>query len=282
MDTNAAYWQNDADGNLMVYNGKGEYLDTIPQKYAADFTARFNQGQRDLSVDYTPEGQARAAKTASGSGDATAWANVNLRGAELAESAKQAGQRLAEDSRQFNETFGMNKARGDQEMQLSQAKQRWQEAIDARDFEAANYWKARSQELQQNSLALDYTKTLAGLTGPQDWIKYGRLSRQESPLGTPDGKTVPLNEALPAWAQGFKPGTYPTSQAGFGNAAPAQTAPAPIMSHLDTTVAKGAATPEWTQGLANPKNLVGIPTFTPTGHEYYTDPTKNEPGRLVK
>lgn len=116
---------------------------------------------------------------------------------------------LAERQRQFNETMGYNKARGDQSMQLDQATQKWKEAVDARDYQSAEFWKARAQELQQNNLALNYTQLLANKSGPQDWVKYWKLSRGISPV--PGEDQVPLDQALPAWARGVTPGSYPNS-----------------------------------------------------------------------
>lgn len=206
MDTNAAYWTEDANGNLLVYNGQGQFLDTVPKAAAPTFVARFSQGQRDMSQDYSPEAQS------SGGSNGPAWANVGLRGQELNQSAAQFGQNLAEERRQFNERLWADKSMFDQRMALDTVTQRWREAVDSRDFEAAEYWKARAQELNQNQLAMQYTNLLASQTGPQDWIKYGRLSRGESPTSDENGRTIPLDQALPAWAQGFKPQTYTDSR----------------------------------------------------------------------
>lgn len=226
MDTNAAYWTEDANGNLLVYNGQGQFLDRVPKAAAPTFVARFSQGQRDMAKDYSPEAQSSGG---SGGSNGPAWANIGLRGQELNQSAAQFGQRLSEEQRQFNERFhmdkaihnnnlgeqqrqfnermGMDKSMFDQRMGLETATQKWREAVDARDFEAANFWKARAQEIQQNQLAMQYTNLLANQTGPQDWIKYGRLSRGESPVSDDDGKTVPLDQAIPPWARGMTPGS---------------------------------------------------------------------------
>ena len=283
-DTRAARYVRDRNGNLNVYNAKGQYLDTIALKDADAFIARFNQGQTDLATDYSPEGlaaaAAKAAKTAGGgAGDGPAWANANLRGAELEQGAKQFGQTLAEQRRQYDETFGADKAKFNTEMQFTQAKQNWQQAVDARDFDAAEYWKGRAQELNQNQLAMQYTNMLAGLTGPQDWIKYGRLSRQESPLGTPDGQTVPLDQALPAWARGFQPGTYPDSRgkapgafADAGQRAAPPVAPpggqAPLGAPPASMFQPKAAPPVVAQAGAIPQ--VNVPTQVPVGSSLRT------------
>jgi len=247
VDTRAAYWITDENGNLQVYNGNGQYLDIVPKNAAGDFVARFNQGQNDMAKDYRPG-------ASSGSDNGPAWANIGLRGRELEQSGQQFGAKLAEDQRQFDQTMGKDKSMFDQNMALQQATQKWREATDARDFEAANFWKSRAQELQQNSLALENTKLMASLSGPQDWIKYGRLSRGESPLGTPDGQTVPLDQAGPAWARGVMPGTYgygpeTMSSRGFGGS-------------QGGAGAGASALPAWAQpkgqaGLTGPVSQVG-------------------------
>lgn len=259
----AAYWVEDANGNLMVYNGTGQYLDAVSKNHAGDFIARFNQGQRDMTVDYRP-----GADTGSSTGGSNgpAWANVGLRGREIDIGHQQFGDRMAEDRRQFDARLDQDASQFNARHGLEEATQRWREAVDKRDFEAANFWKSRAQELQQNSLALDYTKHLSSLSGPQDWIKYGRLSRQESPLGTPDGQTVPLDKALPEWARGVTPGTYgygPETQpsrgfpgmssGGPGVGGPSASAPAPVASQ-----------PKWTQaapGWQQPNGTTVAPTL---------------------
>lgn len=259
----AAYWVEDDKGNLIVYNGSGQYLDVVPKAAAGDFVARFNQGQRDMTKDY----RLGADASSGGSANGPAWANVNLRGQELAQSHQQFGATLAEQQRQFNETMGKDKSMFDQNLAFQTAQQKWREAVDARDFSAAEYWKARSQELQQNHLALDYTQLLSSKSGPQDWIQYARLSRGESPLGTPDGRTVPLDQALPEWARGFRPGSYPdsrgqTATASFGGqpgaggpAAGAQGSAGPrgVIDMVHSTMDNPARTsPAWAQGASQP------------------------------
>jgi hypothetical protein len=265
----AAYWVEDGNGNLMVYNGSGQYLDAVSKNAAGDFVARFNQGQRDMTKDYRP-----GADTGSGGGaNGPAWANVNLRGQELNQSHQEFGQRLGEEQRQFDARMGQDNSQFNARLGLDQATQKWREAVDARDFDAAEYWKARAQELSQNRLALDYTSLLASKSGPQDWITYGRLSRQESPLGTPDGKTVPLDQALPEWARGFKPGSYPDSrgQTGasqFAGQGAVQIAPKPMAT----------AGPQWTQAAPGWKQADGSVTAGTAQDLMKNTPATMQPG----
>src|SRR3990167_9763535 len=57
--------------------------------------------------------------------------------------------RLAEDQRQFNEQFGYNKAAFNIGAQQEEAKFNWQQAVDVRDFAAAEAWKQRYYQLDQ-------------------------------------------------------------------------------------------------------------------------------------
>ncbi len=232
--------------------------DTLPLApagyvYAWDPQANSGDGGYVLVADRAPS----SGSASSG----PAWANVGLRGQELNQAQAQFDARQAQDAHQFDLQYGLNQSR----QALDEATQKWREAIDARDFKAAEYWKARAQELQQNRLALDYTSLLASKSGPHDWITYGRLSRQESPLGTPDGKTVPLDQALPSWARGMSPGSYPDSSGNkatsFFGAAPASATPAAagragqILDLPKSTIAK----PAWAQtpqGFANQGGVV--------------------------
>lgn len=264
----AAYWTEDANGNLMVYNSQGQYLDSVGKNAAGDFIARFSQGQRDMTKNYAP------GATNSGDANGPAWANVGLRGKELDQSHQEFGSKLAQDQSQFAASQGQQQSQFSARLDLDQATQKWREAVDNRDFQAAEYWKARAQELNQNHLALDYTNLLASKSGPQDWIKYGRLSRQESPLGTPDGQTVPLDQALPEWAQGFKPGSYPDSRGNTASGMSAfggQAAPAPQPN-------AATAGPQWTQAAPGWKQADGSVTAGTAQDLMKKTPATMQPG----
>ena len=167
-------------------------------------------------------------------------------------SAAQSAASLAEQQRQFDETFGYNKARGDQAQQLDQAKFEWQKAVDARDSAAADFWKARTYELQRNQQTMDYTKQLQSMSGPQDYVKYWYASRG---MTTPRGaESVPYEQAIPSWAQ---PVQNDSHAGAFGAAARTQ---APTWSAPKPAPA-AASVPSWMSGSTaiTPKALPAAP-----------------------
>lgn len=139
-----------------------------------------------------------------------AWANVGLRQQELNRTTQQQNASLAEQQRQFNERFGMDKAMfnitTDQKERFfntddafRKAVQSWREAVDKRDFEGAEYWKSRAYEMQRSAQTQDAWKTMMGQTGPRDWVKYWHNSRG---MTTPRGEeSVPVEDAIPFWAR---------------------------------------------------------------------------------
>lgn len=123
----------------------------------------------------------------------------------------------------FVETMGMDKAKLNNEAAAADAKQKWQEAIDRRDFTAAEHWKTEANNLaymnartaQQNdfsSLAQRYNESLlAAKKGPQDWASYWSQKRGFAPpagAGTPDPLVNPFGSPPPSWL------AYPTGGAG--------------------------------------------------------------------
>lgn len=177
----------------------------------------WKQGQLSLQ---TQQAQAALARSqASGSSES---GNLAARLAEL----QLQSQQLEENRRQFQESFGADKAKynttvsghdaegnatlAGRQQALDEARFNEEKANNARDFQAAEYWRARGQELQQNQLTRDVTNDLyASKKGPQDWVDYWYRSRQMTP---PAGaESVKVEDAIPAWARGYAPGTYPNS-----------------------------------------------------------------------
>src|SRR3990167_5234078 len=142
--------------------------------------------------------------------------------------------RLAEDQRQFNEQFGYNKAAFNIDAQQEEAKFNWQQAVDARDFAAAEAWKQRYYQLDQakfgqqqytdeaaiaqaqNRGAFDYINLLSQMRGPRDYGQYWYTSRG---MTQPQGEAaIPYEQAIPT---AFQPRTVPTRQSFLGAAGPA-------------------------------------------------------------
>lgn len=98
-------------------------------------------------------------------------------------------QQLAESKRQFDENFGFEKAKYNTDAQLRQAQFEWQKATDARDYGAANYWKARADELQRGN-------TILGLESRPDTLMRGLYAQQG--LQAPQGIFDQL-KALPGY-----------------------------------------------------------------------------------
>ena len=157
-------------------------------------------------------------------------------------------QDLAERQRQYNETFGFQKAQYNTNTQMAQAQQEWQKAVDARDFASAEYWRNQAFGLQQqqfqeqqytdqagiaqnqNRQAFDYTALLSQMSGPQDYGKYWYASRG---MTQPRGEAaIPYEQAIPS---AFQPMALPRQQPyqsgpafapGGAPAAPAASVPA--------------------------------------------------------
>lgn len=153
-------------------------------------------------------------------------------------------QQLAQQQQQFLESFGQQKAAFDIRQQFDQAKQRWSEAIDARDYASAERWRAIAQDLNERSLGLQAELGRGGLglqaaqllcnlrRGPQDWVDYFYRSRGFLPPA--GGEPVSLEQALPAFlaALGVQRGSanapagLPAFAGGGGGAAPGGGGPA--------------------------------------------------------
>lgn len=177
--------------------------------------------RRSLDVEMQKALQALTNAQRSGSNDA---GNLGARWSELAQQARQFDARMGMDTRQldeqirqFNESFGANKARFNIEQQLDEAKFGWQQAVDSRDFEAAEAWREKYHGLDlrrqgqseytdeagisqgQNRLTMDYLNFLASQQGPDDWVKYWDTSRGRT---TARGdENIPFEQAVPAFAQ---------------------------------------------------------------------------------
>jgi hypothetical protein len=174
VDTRVAYWTEDAGGNLLLHNGSGQFLKSVPKAQASAYIAAYSSG----NISATNVGATAGTGGSSSSGG----------GMTATQSSAAAHQQanLEEERRQFDLTQGERKARGDQSMQLDQAKQEWQKAIDARDFSAAERWR-------QVAADLDERKFKASISGPQDWVKYWRDSRG-------GGGQATQTSSVPAWA----------------------------------------------------------------------------------
>lgn len=173
MDTKVAYWTEDANGGLVLFNQSGQKLTTVPVTQAASYIAAYSAGNpaaTDLGKSFAGTG------TSSGGGTA----------AQTSAAAQQQATRV-EDARQFDLTQAERKARGDQSMQLDQAKLEWQKAIDARDFSNAEKWKQVSADLAERQFK-------ASISGPQDWVKYWRDSRGGA------GQAAAASPSVPTWA----------------------------------------------------------------------------------
>lgn len=166
------YYDPYASANDPAYSAQTGPTDTavIEQLRAMGYT------DRQIAAYQAAQVQAAAASRATSSASGPTWSQQ--------QGASQAAASLAEQQRQFNETFGYNKARGDQQMQLSQAQ-----------------------------LALEEKKRIDALRGPQDYIRYWRASRgmdAGAPTAMAGAATAPAAAAtstLPAWASNVKVGT---------------------------------------------------------------------------
>lgn len=175
MDTRVAYWTTDANGGLTLFNQAGQKLTTVPVAQAASYIDAYSKGNPAA----TDIGKSFAGTGTSTSGSATA--------AQSSTAAQQNATR-AEDQRQFDLTQAERKARGDQSMQLDQAKLEWQKAIDARDFSTAEKWKQVSADLAERQFK-------ASISGPQDWVKYWKDSR-----GGTSAAPATTSTSVPSWA----------------------------------------------------------------------------------
>jgi hypothetical protein len=223
---------------------------------------------------------------APGGGEGPAWANAGAHARSVENQDAQHRASLAEQQRQYDLTMGADKSKFDQKMALDQATQKWREAVDARDFESANFWKSRSQELAQNHLALGYTDMMSKLTGPRDWVKYGKLSRGQSLA--PGEESVPLDQSMPSWARGVNPGSYgygsetqPTRGFGGGSdsAAPAGggaggvTRTFPSYSPPASTPSAGSAAPAWASVASGGTSISGTdPRLGPVAGQFNAKP----------
>ena len=162
---------------------------------------------------------------------------ATIRGQDI--SAANAAAERAQQNQQFQSNQDMERAKFNISQQFNEAQQKWREAVDARDAQAADYWKARTYELQRNQQTMDYTKQLQSMSGPQDYVKYWYASRG---MTTPRGaESVRYEDAIPTWAQ---PVGYGSDAGALGQAARAQAA---VPTWAKPTNAAPAAAPGPTQ-----------------------------------
>lgn len=196
-----------------------------------------------------------------GAANGAAFANVQARYAEL----KHAQDTLTENQRQYNESFGADKAKfnttvsgrdaagnptlAGRQQQLDEAKFNWQQAIDARDFASAEKYRKLASDLSQNHLTLDYTSMLNSKKGPEDWVDYWYQSRgMTAPRGA---QSIPLEQAVPAWAQ---------PQNSYADRLP--TSPPPPAPGAGAPGAGGSAAAPAAAAAGTPRGVMDLPHST--------------------
>lgn len=264
MDTRVAYWTENK-GVLTLFNTAGQQLKIIPATQAPAYIAAYSAGHPDA----TDVGRSLGiAPTGTTSGGSAGGMTAN----QAATQARQAQQdafdqrrwqegydvdkakfnaTLGENQRQYNETFGFEKAKFNAQHGLAEAQQKWREAVDARDHQAAEFWKNRSYELERNQLTRAATNDLyAAKRGPQDWVSYWYRSRGMTP---PAGvESVPIEQAIPNWARPVEYG---------------QGAPRAVATAQPEAQAPAATVPAWSQPAQQPaaQPAPAAPVFTRDG-----------------
>jgi hypothetical protein len=184
---------------------------------------------------------------------ATTAANIAANRASQASSQGFTGQQnaldRAQNAFQFKETFDVEKAKFNIRQQFDQAIQKWNEARDARDFDAMQFWARRADEFDQQRVEAENAnrdvsrgQTLLSLGSRPETL--GRslyaLQGQQAPQGFDFGTS-----ALP----GFGPNAQNPTVPGLGQSATAGPIPglpgqpAPIASPVMNPTAAGGVDP---------------------------------------